>query len=368
MIVPAPPPGAKAPSITGVPFGTTRDGREAMLFTLVNAGGMRVDITNYGALIVRLLCRDRSGRLDDVVLGYDSLEAYLGDSQYFGALVGRFGNRIARGTFTLDGATFTLATNNKPNGIPCALHGGSVGFNKVLWDATPLLVGDAAGLRLHYVSADGEEGYPGRLEVTVHYWLTHGNELRVVYEAATDKATPVNLTQHSYFNLKGGGGGDILGHRVTINASRYTPVDAGLIPTGELASVAGTPFDFRTEHAVGERIGAPDRQLGIGNGYDHNWVLDRGGPGPVLAATVCEPTTGRLLEVWTDEPGVQFYSGNFLDGTNVGKGGHPYPFRGGLCMETQHFPDSPNHPAFPGTILRPGGKYETSTVFRFSAR
>jgi aldose 1-epimerase len=367
-ILPMTPLSAGTSSYTVVPFGTTASGQPVQLYTLVNSNGMRADVTNYGAIIVRLLAPDRTGRMDDVVLGFDTLDAYLRETPYFGALVGRYGNRIANGRFTLDGKTYSLATNNHPGGVPCALHGGLVGFDKVVWEATPLLVANTAGVSLHYVSADGEEGYPGKLDVTVHYWLTNANELKILYSATTDKATPVNLTQHTYFNLRGEGNGDILGHIVTINASRYTPVDKGLIPTGELAPVAGTPLDFTSPHAVGERIHAPDTQLALAGGYDHNWVIDRAGAGLAPAATVYEPSTGRTLEVWTTQPGVQFYTGNFLDGTLAGKRGVPYQARSGLCLETQHFPDSPNHPSFPTTILRPGEKYETATIYRFSAR
>jgi aldose 1-epimerase len=355
-------------SYTVVPFGTTKDGRGVQLYTLANANGMKVDVTNYGAIIVRILAPDRTGRLDDVVLGFNTLDAYIKDTPYFGAIVGRYGNRIAKGRFTLDGKTYVLAINNHPGGIPCSLHGGLVGFDKVVWEATPLLGENTAGIRLHYTSADGEEGYPGKLDVTVHYWLTNANELKIEYSAKTDKATPINLTQHSYFNLRGEGTGDILGHVVTIHASRYTPVDRGLIPTGELAPVAGTPLDFRSAHAVGERIGAADPQLALAGGYDHNWIIDRKGGGLEFAASVYEPVSGRNLEVWTTQPGVQFYTGNSLDGTLVGKRGALYPARSGLCFETQHFPDSPNHPNFPSAILRSGEKYETATVFRFSAR
>ncbi len=359
---------AAPPSIMITPFGKLSGGREATLYSLTNTQGMRADITDYGAIVVRLFVPDRAGRLDDVVLGYNSVEDYVKATPYFGAIVGRYGNRIAHGKFTLDGKTYTLATNNSPGNLPCHLHGGNVGFDKVLWQAEPLLRDGVAGLRLRYRSRDGEEGYPGNLDVTVHYWLQNDNALRIEYHATTDQPTPVNLTNHSYFNLRGEGRGDILGHVLTLQASRMTPVNAGLIPTGQITPVRGTPFDFTTPHAIGERVGAANEQLKFGGGYDHNWVLDhpRGQLGH--AATVFEPVSGRVMEVWTEEPGVQFYCGNFLDSTNVGKSGRPYAYRTGFCLETQHYPDSPNQPDFPSTILRPGGTYRTSTLYRFSAK
>ncbi len=356
------------PSITSAPFGRLSDGREATLYTLVNARGARADITDYGAIIVRLFVPDRDGRLGDIVLGYNSVEEYVRNNPYFGAIVGRFGNRIAHGRFTLDGRTHTLATNNTPNGVPCHLHGGNIGFDKVLWSARAAVAGGAPTLELRYRSADGEEGYPGNLEVTATYTLGDDNSLQVDYRATSDQATPVNLTQHTYFNLKGEGRGDILDHRLQLNARRYTPVNAGLIPTGELATVAGTPFDFTTPHRIGDRVDAPHEQLKLAGGYDHNWVLDNQSGRLALAAIATEPTTGRTLEVWTQEPGVQFYCGNFLDGTARGKSGQPYAHRSGFCLETQHYPDSPNQAAFPSTILRPGQTYWTITLFKFSAR
>ncbi|MBM3852727.1 MAG: galactose mutarotase [Verrucomicrobia bacterium] len=355
-------------SVTPAPFGKLKDGREVKLYTLVNANGVKADITNYGAIVVRLLVPDRAGKLDDVVLGYNKLDDYVAATPYFGAIVGRYGNRIAHGKFTLDGKTYTLATNNDPGKIPCHLHGGKVGFDKVLWTAEPLLEKNIPGLKLRYLSKDGEEGYPGNLDVTVHYWLGNDNSLKVEYLATTDKATPINLTQHSYFNLKGEGNGNILGHLLTFKASKTTPVNIGLIPTGKFAPVAGTPFDFTKPHAIGERVDAKDEQLKFGGGYDHNWVLDNQTGKLALAATVTEPTTGRQMEVWTTEPGLQFYCGNFLDGSNVGKRGKPYQFRHGFCLETQHYPDSPNQPNFPSTILRPGQKYQTTTIYKFSAK
>lgn len=362
----AAPSAAGESQVTMTSFGKLPDGRDASLYTLVNANGVRADITNYGGIVVRLLVPDRAGKLDDVVLGYNSVEDYVRGSPYFGALIGRVGNRIAHGRFTLDGREHALATNNTPGGIPCHLHGGEVGFDKVLWHAEPLLVDGTPGLRLRYLSRDGEEGYPGNLDVTVHYWLGNDNSLKVEYHATTDRATPVNLTQHSYFNLKGEGRGDILDHVLTLHAPHYTPVDAGLIPTGKIAPVAGTPFDFTTPRRVGERVNADDAQIKFGGGYDHNWVLAPARRELALAAKVHEPESGRVMEVWTEEPGIQFYCGNFLDGTNVGKSGRPYEFRSGFCLETQHFPDSPNQPTFPSTILRPGEHYRTRTVYRFA--
>lgn len=350
-------------------FGTTKSNESAQLFTLTNAHGVSAEITNYGGIITRLLVPDRDGRLGDVALGYNTLDQYLANSPYFGALIGRFGNRIAHGRFTLDGRVVDLpAKNNLPGNIPCHLHGGNVGFDKVIWTAEPVTQHGASGLQLKYLSKDGEEGYPGNLAVTVHYWLTNANELKVEYHAVTDRATPVNLTQHSYFNLRGEGSGDVLGHIMQINGSKLTPVNQGMIPTGLITPVGGTPFDFAQPTAIGARIGAQDEQLAFAGGYDHNWVLDRRGPGLELAATVYEPTTGRVMEVLTDEPGVQFYGGNFLDGSGIGKSGKPYQYRHGFCLETQHYPDSPNHGNFPSTILRPGETYRTSTVYRFSTR
>ncbi len=351
------------------PFGRLPDGREARLFTLQNNSGARADITDFGGILVRLLVPDRTGKLDDVVLGFGSVEPYLDRSPFFGATIGRFGNRIAGARFALDGATYTLAANNTPGGQPCNLHGGPLGFDKVLWAATPFSEPGAAGLRLAHRSPDGDQGFPGNLSVTVEYRLTDANELRIDYSATTDKATPVNLTNHSYFNLRGEGRGDILSHQLKLFAARYTPVSAGLIPTGELAPVAGTPFDFTTAHTIGERIGARDAQLGFGNGYDHNYVVDpQPGARLALAAEVYEPETGRVLEMLTAEPGFQFYSGNYIDAALVGKRGLPYGPRTGFCLESQHFPDSPNQPAFPSTTLRPGQRYATTTVYRFSAR
>lgn len=339
---------------------------EILLFTLTNNSGVTVKATNYGAIITSIVVPDRDGNMSDVAFGYDRVEDYLNAiaKPYFGAVVGRYGNRIAQGRFTLDGETYELARNNNEN----HLHGGLIGFDKVVWDAKPLEAEN--GVEFTYLAKDGEEGYPGNLSCTVTYRLTDDNELIVDYHATTDKATPVNLTQHTYFNLKGEGEGTILDHQLMLNAKKYAPVDAGLIPTGELADVAGTPFDFTTPKAIGRDIGQDDQQLTYGLGYDHNWVLDKGGEedAMTLAARVVEPTTGRVLEIHTTEPGIQFYCGNFLDGRLKGKSGKPYVHRGGFCLETQHYPDSPNHPDFPSTILRPGEEYATTTVFKFSTQ
>jgi aldose 1-epimerase len=321
---------------------------------------MEAKIMTYGGIVVTLKAPDRNGAMADIVLGFDSLKEYEeNNSPYFGALIGRYGNRIGHARFSLDGKEYTLEKNNGEN----TLHGGSHGFNTKVW--TPKQLPDG-GLELTYVSHDGEEGFPGTLTLVAVYRLTAANELKIDYTASTDKPTVVNPTNHSYFNLKGAGNGDILGHVVTLYAGRFTPVDAGLIPTSELKSVAGTPFDFTKPIAVGARIGQSDQQLKFGTGYDHNWVLDSGGGKLALAAKVEEPTTGRVLEVLTTEPGVQFYTGNFLDGTLKGKGGKVYAQRNGLALETQHFPDSPNKPSFPSTTLRPGQKFQSQTVYRFS--
>jgi aldose 1-epimerase len=342
-------------------FGKTAEGQDVSLFTLQNASGMKAALTNYGATVTSLYVPDRNGNFDDVVLGFTSLDGYVKDNPYFGCIVGRYGNRIGKGKFTLDGVEYKLATNNGEN----HLHGGMKGFNKVAWSAEPVKQDSAVGVKFSYLSKDGEEGYPGNLSCAVTYWLTSNNELKIQYHATTDKATPVNLTHHGYFNLAGQGTGDILNHQMEIFADRFTPVDRGLITTGELRSVEGTPMDFRQPHAIGERIGNDDEQLKFGLGYDHNWVLNSSNGSLALAARVHEPTTGRVMEVWTTEPGLQFYSGNFLDGTLTGKDGRVYQHRHGLCLETQHFPDSPNKPDFPSTILQPGETYNTETVYRF---
>ncbi|MFN2571817.1 MAG: aldose epimerase family protein [Gemmatimonadales bacterium] len=367
VILPGHPMSQQSLSVSRAPFGKLPDGRDVELFTLTNAHGIEIRVMTYGAIITAIYTPDRQGRRADIVLGFDSLAGYLADSPYFGALVGRYANRIAGGHFTLDGATYTLARNNGPN----SLHGGLRGFDKVLWSADVVRSDTGVGVRLRYVSPDGEEGYPGTLQVQVTYTLTAHDELIVDYDATTDKATPVNLSQHTYWNLHGAGRGDILDHVLTLKAARYTPVDSTLIPTGALAPVAGTPFDFRTGAAIGARIDGTDEQLRFGHGYDHNWVLDdhRGAPNALAhAARLVDPVSGRALDISTTEPGIQFYAGNFLDGTIKGKGGHAYEHRGALCLETQHFPDSPNHANFPSTILRPGQRYRSRTIVTFSLR
>jgi len=342
-------------------FGAVQ-GSSVELYTLTNAHGLEVRATNYGGIIVSLRVPDKRGRMDDVVLGFDELAGYLDNKPYFGAIIGRYANRIARARFTLDGVQYSLAANDGLN----SLHGGNKGFNKVVWKAEPFENSKGVGVILTYTSKDGEEGYPGNLKVKVTYTLTDQDELIFDYEATTDKATPLNLAQHTYFNLAGEGRGDILGHELTLNADRFTPVDQTLIPTGELRAVKNTPLDFTKSATIGARINENDEQLILGHGYDHNFVIRRTGPGPELAARVHEPETGRVLEVYTTEPGVQFYSGNFLDGTLTGKQGHVYKQRFGFALETQHFPDSPNHPDFPSTILRPGQVYRSRTICKFS--
>jgi aldose 1-epimerase len=349
-------------------FGQLEDGRDVHLFTLQNAGGFRADVIDYGAIVVRVLAPDRAGKFDDVVLGFDNLRDYLTRSATFGAVVGRVANRIAGGKFTLDGKTYTLATNSRAGGITATIHGGRRGFDKVLWHAEPTLRDGQPAVRLRYTAADGEEGFPGQLAVEVLYSVTADNALRIDYSATTDRATPLNLSNHSYFNLKGEGEGDVLGHVLVLRAHRFTPVNAGLIPTGELAPVAGTPFDFTTAHALGERIAATDEQLKLGHGYDHNFVLDATGGSLALAATMREPTSGRVLEVLTTEPGIQLYTANGMNDPRGGKAHRPYVPRAGFCLETQHFPDAVNHPDFPSTILRPGAPFHSTTVFRFSAQ
>ena len=349
--------------VTRAAFGTTRDGKTVEIYTLTNAHGLEMRVITYGGILTSLKVPDRSGHLGDIVLGFDTLDGYLKDPPYLGALIGRYGNRIANGQFTLDGKTFKLATNNGPN----HLHGGIKGFDKVVWNAVPATDATGVSVTLSRTSPDAEEGYPGNLQATVRYTLTDKNELAIDYRATTDKATPVNLTQHSYFNLADDSG-DILSHQLTIHAGRYTPVDGTLIPTGELAPVDGTPFDFRKSTAIGARIATDNVQLKNGGGYDHNWVLDRSGSGLLPAARLVDPRSGRTLELATTEPGLQFYSGNFLDGSITGKGGRVYRHRTGLCLETQHFPDSPNHPKFPSSNLRPGQTYSTQTVFTFGVQ
>ena len=340
------------------------DGSQVDLYTLKNSNGLEAAITNYGGIVVSLTVPDKNGKLGDVVLGYDTLNDYIGSTPYFGALIGRYGNRIAKGRFTIDGVQYQLAQNNDSN----ALHGGRKGFDKVVWQAEKTDSSEGPVLKLTYTSKDGEEDYPGTLHCTVIYTLTNKNELKIEYSAETDKPTFVNLTHHSYFNLKDGGVSNILGHELMIKASKFTPIDKGLIPTGELRPVAGTPFDFNKPTAIGARISNDDEQLKFGNGYDHNFVLDRQGKELELVASVFESASGRFMEVLSTEPGLQFYAGNFLDGTNKGKGGVVYQFRTGFCLETQHFPDSPNHPEFPTTELKPGEKYTHTTVYRFSTK
>ncbi|MEJ7615575.1 MAG: aldose epimerase family protein [Pyrinomonadaceae bacterium] len=342
-------------------FGKTADGAAVDLYTLTNSKGMEAQITNFGGIIVSLKTPDRAGKTDDVVLGFESLDGYLKPHPFFGALVGRYANRIAKGVFKLNNTEYKLAQNNNGNHI----HGGPRGFDKRVWTARER--GDE--LELTYLSKDGEEGYPGNLTVTVTYRLTEDNELRISYAATTDKDTILNLTNHSYFNLAGTNSGDVLAHEVMINADQFTPVDETLIPTGELAPVKGTPFDFTQRTAVGARINDQHQQLVVGKGYDHNWVLKRtGGEAVSLAASVYEPTTGRVLEVYTSQPGVQFYTGNFLNGSVTGKRGKVYAQRHGFCLETQHFPDSPNKPQFPTVVLKLGQKYQETTVFKFSVK
>jgi aldose 1-epimerase len=348
-----------ATRITRADFGKTRDGAAVSIYTLTNKNGVTARITNYGGIVVSLETGDRNGKMADIVLGFDSVDGYLANpGPFFGALIGRYANRIGHAQFNLDGRMYRVDQNDGQN----SLHGGARGFDKRVWTARELSDG---GLELTYRSKDGEEGYPGNLTATVTYHLTDARELRIEYAASTDKDTVVNLTNHSYFNLKGAGSGDILEHRLTLDADRFTPVDAGLIPTGELRAVAGTPFDFRKSIAIGARIGADEEQLKLAKGYDHNWVLNEGGEGLKLAARVEDPSSGRTLEVRTTQPGVQFYTGNFLDGSMKGKGGKVYGRRSGFCLETQHFPDSPNKPAFPSTELKPGQTFRSTTVFRF---
>jgi aldose 1-epimerase len=350
---------SKSDGIAEKPFGTD-DGLPVTLYTLHNRNGVSVSICNYGGLVTSIKVPDRNGKFGDVVLGYNNVADYIKSSPYFGALVGRYGNRIAKGKFTLDGQEYTLATNNPPN----ALHGGLKGFDKVMWQAHPVESDSGPSLELTYFSKDGEEGYPGNLAVKAVYTLTEDNALKLEFTATTDKDTVVNLTHHSYFNLAGKG--TILDHVVMINADKFTPVDSTLIPTGELRPVEGTPFDFRTPTAIGARIGQNDEQLKFAGGYDDNWVINDYTGAVRLMARVTEPTTGRVLEVLSSEPGLQFYTGNFLDGTLKGKGGWVYQFRDAFCMEPQHFPDSPNHPEFPSVVLKPGAVYHNTIIYRFS--
>jgi aldose 1-epimerase len=329
------------------------DGKKVNLYTLTNKNGMQVKISNYGGTVTSWTAPDRNGRKGNIVLGFDSLSGYQAPPPYFGATIGRYGNRIAKGQFTLNGQTYKLATNNGPN----HLHGGNKGFDKVVWDAVAINT-DEPTLSLSYLSKDGEEGYPGNLNVTVKFTLTDEDELQIEYDATTDKATPVNLTNHSYFNLTGDVSHTILDHTLWIDADRYTPVDSTLIPTGEIKPVKGTPFDFTAPHKIGERIDS------VPGGYDHNFVLNKTDNSLKLVASLSDSLSGRKLEVYTMEPGLQFYSGNFLDGTLKTSSGQPINLHTGMCLETQHFPDSPNKPSFPTTILKPGDKYHTVTRYK----
>ncbi|HEY7035044.1 MAG TPA: aldose epimerase family protein [Thermomicrobiales bacterium] len=352
------------PGMTKEPFGTV-EGQAVDLYTLSNSAGMVVKIMTYGGIIQSIEVPDRDGNLANVALGFDNLDDYVASSPYFGCITGRYANRIARGTFMLEGKAYYLALNNGEN----SLHGGAKGFDKYVWNAEEVTGGEGVGLKLSRVSPGGEEGYPGALTVDVTYTLTDNNEIKIDYHATTDKATVVNLTNHTYFNLAGEGSGTIENHQLKINASNYTPVNETLIPTGEIAPVAGTPFDFTTPHAVGERIRESHEQIVIGHGYDHNFVLDRSGPTDtslIEAATLVDPDSGRTLTISTTEPGIQFYSGNFLDGTLVGASGKVYRQGDALALETQHYPDSPNHPDFPSTELQPGQDYTSTTVYAFS--
>lgn len=345
-------------------FGKTKENTTIHKFILTNKNGMEVSVINFGGIITSLKSRDSKGNYEDVVLGFDNLSQYEDESPYFGAIIGRYGNRISEGKFTLDGKTYNLAVNNDIN----HLHGGLKGFDKVVWDAAQEVTDSSASLILKYISQDMEEGYPGNLQVKVTYTLDDNDELRVEYEAETDKKTIVNLTQHSYFNLSGDFSKNILDHEITINADSFLPVDSTLIPTGEVISVEGTPFDFREAKTVGEDISMSDKQLSYGNGYDHCWVLNNQEIGLRYVASAYHPFSGRLLEVYSDQPGIQFYSGNFLDGTLTSKQDGNYGFRSGLCLETQHYPNSPNEKDFPSVTLNSGEKYMTQTVFRFTSK
>lgn len=348
--------------ITKQHWGNGPSGEQVDLYTLRDSKGLEATITNYGGRIVKLKTPDRNGKFEDIVLGFDDLNGYFGKNPYFGALLGRYANRIANGEFQLDGKAYKLARNNGPN----ALHGGLKGFDKVVWTARQISTAKHPGLELKYLSKDGEEGFPGNLNVTVVYTLTDENELKIDYEATTDKDTVINLSNHSYFDLSGQSAGKIMDDQVMINADKFTPVNSNLIPTGELRSVAGTPFDFRKPTAIGARINENDQQLNYGMGYDHNFILNRTGDGPSLAAKVTDPDSGRVIEVFTTQPGIQFYTGNHLDGTVRGKGGTLYKPRFAFCLETQHFPNSPNQPDFPTTELKPGQQFHEITIFKFS--
>lgn len=350
-------------TISHAPFGQAPDGTPVQLYTLRNSRGSEAQICTYGGIVTSLKVADKHGKFGDVVLGYDTLDGYIEKSPHFGCLVGRYGNRIAKGKFTLNGKEYTLAVNNPPN----SLHGGVKGFDKVVWKAKVLVSSTGPALELNYTSKDGEEGFPGNLKVAATYTLTEDNALRLDFIATTDADTVCNLTHHSYFNFAGKG--EVLGHVVTIHADRFTPVDANMIPTGELRPVKGTPLDFTKPTSIGARINSDDEQIKLGGGYDHNWVVNQATPGQLThAATVTEPTSGRVMEVWTTEPGIQFYTGNFLDGSITGKGGWTYQARNGFCFEPQHFPDSPNQPSFPTTVLKPGQTYQNTIIYKFSVR
>ncbi len=346
------------------PYGKITDGEPVDIYTLTNNKGMTVRITNYGGIIQSLTAPDKNGKYEDVVLGYDSLESYIEATPYFGAIVGRYGNRIANGKFTLDGVEYTLAQNDGKN----HLHGGIKGFDKVVWDATPIKSDSAVSLKLEYLSKDGEEGYPGNLKVTVTYTLTDDDALKIEYHAATDKKTVLNLTNHSYFNLTADFKNKILDHELWLDADRYVPIDSTAIPLGTIESVAGTPFDFTTPKKIGKDINDDNQQLKNGIGYDHCMVFENYDGKVKLQATVYEEQSGRLMEVYTDQPAVQFYVGNYLDGTNIGKGNVPYQYRTGFCLETEHYPDSPNQPNFPSTVLAPGEVYSTTTIYKFDIK
>lgn len=352
-----------AMKIERTPFGEY-EGKSVELYTLTNVNGIEMQVTNYGGIVVSLLTPDRNGKMGDIVLGCKDLAGYLKGVPYFGSIIGRYGNRIGKAQFSLDGRKYTLAKNNGEN----SLHGGLKGFDKVIWDAQAIMDEEGVSVEFQYLSAHREEGFPGNLDVTVMYTLTNDNEFKIDYFATTDRPTVVNLTNHSYFNLAGEGSGDILKHEVMIDADYITPVGDSLIPTGEFLPVEGTPLDFTQPTAIGARIEADDDQLKFGKGYDHNWVLNKDEWDMTLAATVYEPNSGRFMEVYTLEPGIQFYTGNFLDGSIIGKSGKPYNFRNGLCLETQHYPDAPNQPTFPSTVLRPDEMYQTTTIYKFSTK
>ena len=358
--------GERKMGITKEPYGTA-DGKKVMLYTLTNKNGLTAKITNYGGIVTELWVPDKNGKLGDIVLGYDKLDDYIKATPYFGCLVGRYGNRIGAGKFTLDGKEYTLAKNdNKIN----HLHGGNKGFDKVVWNVKEIKNKNGVGLELKYLSKNGEEGYPGNLKVTVVYMLTNNDELTIEYKATTDKKTVCNLTQHNYYNLGGHDSGTILNHELMLKADFFTPTDKGLIPTGEIWKVAGTPMDFTKPFAIGARVNNDYEPLKFGGGYDHNWILNKADKQCelTLAAKLSEPKSGRIMEIWTTQPAIQFYSGNFLDGSNIGKGGHAYQHRTGLCLETQHYPDSPNESHFPSTVLKPGQKYYQKTVHKFSVQ